>query len=230
MFATAIIFCGCSSQQIFRFSRDEDRPYKDKLIEVARRVYQKGLVWGSGGDISVRVPGKKRFIIKATGNCFGDLDYKRLSTVGLDGRLCSGSPKPSHETNIHLALYNLNEDIGAIMHVHSPYAAAWATAGEKIPQVTQQSVKLLRNAGLIRYYPPGSKEMLDAVVGCYKNRDTSVVLMENHGVFFIGKDLYDILYKAEVVENTARIAYLLQDIGDAKKFIYIPPVDYDEEK
>ncbi len=150
--------------------------------------------------------------------CFGDLDYDKLSKVGLDGKVFEGSPQPSHETNIHCALYNHDENIGAIMHIHSPYATAWATTGKKIPPVTQQSVNLLKSTGIISYSPPGSNEMLDAVMKSYENPETQVVLMENHGTFIKGTDLYDILYKAEVVENTARIAYICREIGTPKEF------------
>ena len=42
------------------------------------------------------------------------------------------------------------------------------------------------------------KELLNAVLNCYRNPETHVVMMENHGVFVIGKNLHDLLYKAEV--------------------------------
>ena len=42
--------------------------------------------------------------------------------------------------------------------------------------------------------------------------------MENHGTFIVGKDLYDMLYKAEVVENTARIAYFCNNLGTPRSF------------
>lgn len=203
-----------------------DKQYKDDLIKIAKRVYQRGLIWGTGGDISVRIPHTDRFIIKATGQCFGDLDYDKIVTVGLDGRVFEGSARPSHEANIHCALYNLHDNLGAIMHIHSPYATAWATTGKKVPAVTQQSVTILKDAGLVPYYPPGSKELLDAVVNCYKNPETSIVLMENHGAFIVGADLYGILYKAEVLEETARVAYFCLTIGPAKEFSYQKPLEY----
>ena len=52
--------------------------------------------------------------------------------------------------------------------------------------------------------------------------------MENHGVFVVGENLYDLLYKAEVVENTARIATLCRDIGSPVEFRYEDPIPYHE--
>ena len=51
-------------------------------------------------------------------------------------------------------------------------------------------------------------------------------MMENHGVFVIGKNLHDLLYKAEVVENAARISILTNSIGNPVEFIYEEPVAY----
>lgn len=224
-FIVSILLFGCSTQQVNPFVT-LDIQYKDQIIAIAGRAYERELTSGTGGDISAMVPGSDHFIIKGTGNCFGDLSYDRLSTVGLDGRVFDGSPQPSHETDIHLAIYNLRKEVGAVMHVHSPYATAWATCGRTIPPVTQQSVEILKGIQVIPYYPPGSKELLDAVMNCYHDPETQVVMMENHGVFLVGNDLHDLLYKAEVIENTARIAILCQNIGTPVKFEYMPPIPY----
>lgn len=208
------VFICCSSWQESAL----DRAHKDKLIEVAKRVYDSGLTFGTGGDISVRVEGMNRFIIKGTGNCLGDLDHQKLATLTLDGELMEGSPQPSHEADIHRDIYRLRESVGAIMHIHAPYATAWATAGRVIPAVTQQSVNLLRSVAIIPYYPVESQELIDAVLDTYQNHDTQVVMMQNHGVFVVGSDLYDLLYKGEVVENTARIAYFCETLGTPVEF------------
>jgi L-ribulose-5-phosphate 4-epimerase len=195
----------------------EDKNYKDRLIEIGKRCYDRELFWGTGGDISVRIPDTDRFIIKGTGNCVGDLEYDRISTVNLDNKKLSG-PDPSHETPIHTEIYKMRDDVGAILHMHAPYATAWATVGEKVPAITQQSVSLLKNSGIIPYYPVGSSELIESVVKWYRNREIKVVFMENHGVFVVAQDLPNLLYNAELVENTARIAYFCKALGTVKPF------------
>jgi len=197
---------------------DSDKHFKDQLIQAGKRCYDRGLFWGTGGDISVRIPDSDRFIIKGTGHCVGDLEYRKLSVVNLDDSLMNG-PAPSHETAIHSAIYKLRQDVGAILHMHAPYATAWATAGLKVPAITQQSVTLLQDCGIVSYHPVGSEALTEAITELYSNPGTSVVLMENHGVFVVGKDLEDLLYKAETVENTARIAYLCKALGDPRDFV-----------
>lgn len=198
--------------------QNTDNEYRNQLILTGKRCYERGLFWGPGGDISVRIPESNRFIIKGTMNCVGDLDYGKLAMVNLDGILMHG-PAPSHETPIHSNIYKLRSDAGAILHMHAPYATAWATTGRKVPAVTQQSVTLLKNCGIVPYYPVGSTALTEAIVDLYKNPDTKVVFMENHGVFIIGADLSDLLYNAEKLENTAKIAYMSQALGGPKEFL-----------
>jgi L-fuculose-phosphate aldolase len=189
----------------------------DQLIEIGKRCYDRGLFWGTGGDISVRLPGTDRFIVKGTQHCVGDLEIGKISTVNLAGTHLSG-PTPAHETPIHAGIYSQRDEVGAILHMHAPYATAWATVGDTIPAITQQSVSLLKNSAIIPYFPVGSQELVDSVVNAYKNPATKVVYMENHGVFVVGTDLFDLLYNAEKVENTARIAYYCVALGDPIPF------------
>ena len=215
-----LVACSCPQVETLKKSNQEilDQIYKDKLIEVAARVYAREFTSGTGGDISVRVPGTERIIVKATGTCLGDLDYEKLSTMNLKGEVIGGNPAPSHEADIHAAIYSMRDTVGAIMHMHAPYSTAWASVGKKIPAVTQQSVKPLEALAIVPYYRVGSPELVQAVVEAYRNPGTTVVMMENHGVFVVGRDLYDLLYKAEVVENTARIAWLCNSLGEPKQF------------
>jgi L-ribulose-5-phosphate 4-epimerase len=194
-----------------------DREYKDILIEVAKRGYDRGLYWGTGGDISVRVAGTDRFIIKASMTCMGDLDYSKLVTVDLSGDTLEGG-EPSHETAIHREIYKMRPNVGAILHMHSPFATAWGCVGKTIPPVTQQSVTLFKDMGIVPFYPVGSDDLVNAVSAKYETPTTQVVLMENHGTFVVGNDLYSLLYNAEKVENTAKIAYIANSLGTVKEF------------
>jgi L-ribulose-5-phosphate 4-epimerase len=212
LLCSVLIFCQANNEQ-----HDGDQAYQDLLIQTGKRCYDRGLFWGTGGDISVRVPDTDRFIIKGSMTCVGDLDYNKLSTVNLDGKHLKG-PAPSHETPIHAEIYKLRKNVGAILHMHAPFSSAWATAGLKIPAITQQSVTLLKSSGIVPYYPVGSRELVEAIMDCYENPETKIVLMENHGVFVVGKDLSDLLHNAETLENTARIAYYCKALGTPEPF------------
>ena len=193
----------------------EEERLKNNLVEISKRIFDRKLNFGTGGDISIRIPDKDIMIVKATGHCFGDLNEDRLSTLNLNGEVIAGNPNPSHEAEIHCAIYRERPNIKAIMHVHSTYVTAWSSSGLDIPAITQQSVKILKTTKRIPYYAVGSKELYENVVSAYKNDDIEVVVMENHGVFIAGKTLEEIFYKADLLENTAKIAYLSEQLGNS---------------
>jgi L-ribulose-5-phosphate 4-epimerase len=49
------------------------------------------------------------------------------------GDVREGSARPSSDTPTHLVLYRAFEEIGGIVHTHSPFATAWAQARREIP-------------------------------------------------------------------------------------------------
>lgn len=209
-----ILLLGCQSSK----HQSKDSSTQDDLINIAERFYQRGLVSGTGGDISVRLPGSEKFLIKATGNCLGDLDDDKLVIMALDGEILEEGKKPSHEAEIHRIIYTIHDEVTAIMHMHSPYATAWASVGKMVPSITQQSVKLLKDAAMVSYYPVGSPELVKLITDAFQNPQTQVVFLQNHGTFIVGKNLHDLLYNAEVVENTAKIAYFAYRLGTPVKF------------
>ncbi len=221
-FAAVLVWTACGVKNESAGTAVREKPYMDTLITVARRAYDRGLTDGAGGDISVRVPGTDRFIIKATKQSYGDLNEGRLSVVDLDMHVVGGNPKPSDETEIHAAVYKHRRDIGAILHMHAPYATAWGVCGKPIPAMTQQSVSLLKGMVLIPYHPVGSKQLVASVASAYENPDTKVVMMENHGTFIVARDLWELLYRSETVEATAQTAFLARAIGNPKSFAPAP--------
>ena len=88
----ALFSFGCSGQPVKKQENIPDKAFKDVLIEVAKRVHARELTSGTGGDISIRIPGTDRVVIKATGTCLGDLDYGKLSTIDLTGEAFEGAP------------------------------------------------------------------------------------------------------------------------------------------
>ena len=77
---------------------------------------------------------------------------------------------------------------------------------------------LMKALALMHSDTKSSPELVRAVVEAYRNPETTVVMMANHGVFVVGRDLYDLLYRAEVVENTARIAWFCKALGEPEQF------------
>ena len=91
------------------------------MIGAARLFYQMGWMVGTAGNLSARLPDGS-FWITVSGRAKGELTPKDFIRVAPDGTVLErheASDKPSAETSIHHAIYELFPEAGACYHVHS---------------------------------------------------------------------------------------------------------------
>ena len=107
---------------------------RKELAEFSRRAFHRGLVSGTGGNISVRIPNTDQVLITPSGVSLGDVEPEANLLVNLEGTVIDNPCGliPSKETSFHLVVYQLRPDAGAIAHVHPPYATAYSNK-EKTP-------------------------------------------------------------------------------------------------
>ncbi len=108
--------------------------YKKQICDIGKRVYEKGFVAANDGNISIRID-ENEFLITPTGVSKGSLTTDMIVKVDGDGNVLEGDYKPTSEMKMHLMVYKERPDIHAIVHVHPPYATAFAIAG--IPLIRQ---------------------------------------------------------------------------------------------
>jgi len=189
-----------------------------ELELISKRAYYRGLTSGSGGNISARVDGTDRVVIKSSGVSFADTGEGNIILVDLHGNVVEGSLKPSKEVKFHCGIYRVRLEVGAVVHTHSPAATAFSVVGREIPMVTVSAAKGVMRTPLIGYAPPGSDELARLVMNSFQEKTLKTALLQNHGVITVGKDLFEALYLAEVVEDTAKIAIYVQGLGTALRF------------
>ena len=192
------------------------------LVEVGRRMYEFRLVAGTGGDVSARVGNSDQILIKQTGKSLGDLNPGTFVLLNLDGETIQGTGAPSREAMAYLRVYRRRPDVGAILHMHAPYSAALASTGTVLPLVTQQSRQFVRKIDLIPYFQVGSEAFIRAIAEKFRDPALNALLFGNHGCMVVGPDIFTALYRAETVENTARIALLAKSIGPVVEFDFQP--------
>ena len=138
---------------------------RKELAEFSRRSFNRGLVSGAGGNISVRIPGTDRVLITPTNVSLGDVVPEINLLVGIDGTILENpfDLKPSKETGFHLVVYRLRPDVGAVCHVHPPYATAYSIKEKPLPLVTVNSRLILQEVPCIDCAVPGSQDLCDFV-------------------------------------------------------------------
>lgn len=98
------------------------------LAALAGRLYARGWMEGTAGNLSVRLPGTGTALITASGVSKGELTAADTVEVSIaDSRPVPGAARrPSAETTIHTALYRVFDDCAAVVHAHPPHATAVA--------------------------------------------------------------------------------------------------------
>ena len=189
--------------------KDETAKLERDLAHTIRRLYERGLVSGVGGNASVLLPSGKQILITPTGFFKGGVAEGDLVRVSLGGRIV-GKGRPSSELATHLEAYRLRKDVKAVVHAHPPTAVALVTAGVPIPVMTPEQAVMIRRLDVVDFATPG-KEGANAVKESVKRSD--VVGIRNHGFFSLGSDLHEAASRLEVLEEGAKIFLVGQQVG-----------------
>ncbi|MBV9107051.1 MAG: aldolase [Verrucomicrobia bacterium] len=182
---------------------------RERIVDIGRSLYRRGLSPGSSGNISARL--ENGWLLTPTNSCLGELDPGTLSKLDWNGTLISGA-KPSKESFLHLAMYQKRLQSGAIVHLHSSYAAAVSCldgldSASCIPPITPYFVMRVGKLPLIPYFRPGDKALAAEIA---KHADThTAVLLANHGPLVSGNDLDSAMYAIEELEETSKLMLLL---------------------
>lgn len=191
--------------------------FAEALSATCIKAFQRGLVGGAGGNISVRIQGRDEALISATGVSLGDITPATLVRVDLNGRVLEAydGHRPSKETGFHLCVYRMRPQVGAVVHLHPPFATAFAVRGKELPLVTDGARANLKYVPVVGFAPSGSAELHHIIEENLRQEpDTRAVLMEGHGMFSMGPNLTVAYNLADLVEDTAKIALLARLIPE----------------
>ena len=177
------------------------------------RMVADGLVIGSAGNISIRVD-DDRFVVTAAGVPYAELSADEHPIVDLRTGDWDGPRTPTSEIALHLGVLRSMPEVGAVVHTHSRYAAAFAVARLDLPFICNESMATRAERVLVtEYAPPGSTDLGDQALATFARQPGSrAVLLANHGVVAIGPTVDDAYLVAQSVEWTAEICHLARTL------------------
>jgi L-fuculose-phosphate aldolase len=190
--------------------------YRSVLSEYSIRAFQRGLVGGTGGNLSLKIPGTDTVLITPSGVALEETTPENCVLVDLEGNILE-SPlgfKGSKETTFHCSAYKLRPDVQSVVHVHPYYATAFACTKKPLPLATVPSRLIFKEIPCIPCFNPGSRELAESVKSAIENNLTlKAFLMQDHGILVLGPDIDTAYYWADLVEHTAKVAYLHKQIA-----------------
>ncbi len=192
-----------------------------QVAAAAREMLEQDLVAGTWGNISVYLADEQVVIITPSGMDYRTMSYEDIVVVDRNGVKLEGKWKPSTESPLHAAIYQARSDIRAIVHTHSVCATAFAAAHRPIPAITEEIAQMI--GGAVEVAPYAACGTSDLARGAVLHLgEKFAVLLANHGLVAVGKDLRDAMLAGVIVEKTARIAVMAdilggyQELGDSE--------------
>ena len=191
-------------------SFNEEKEARKELVQWGKELYNQGLVKGSGGNLSIRLS-DGTVLLTPTGFFLGHMTEECISKCDMDGNLLEGN-KPTKEVPLHLAVYKTRPNVNAVCHTHSVNAVVYASShdpGEFIPICTPSVAAKVGRIEIKGYARPGSEELGQFVEEGLKK--SNAVLLANHGVVAVGKNMEMAVSMANEVENNAILLTLAGD-------------------
>jgi L-ribulose-5-phosphate 4-epimerase len=192
-----------------------DKDLAEQVADVARRVLASGAISANGhGNVSIRVPGADEMYFTA-GPSLRDHPASAVARVGLDGTLLEGELPPIQGAVVamHTAMYADNQDVGCVIHTHSPFATAYAVAHRSIECWIEAMAMFGLQAGVpVAGYSPRGSDQAIANIRSAVNRGPAV-LLANHGVLVFHRTPELAILIGGVVEEAAQAGINAAGLG-----------------
>jgi L-ribulose-5-phosphate 4-epimerase len=187
---------------------------REEVSTLHAELPKNNLVAWTSGNLSARDPETNLVVIKPSGIKFADLTPENMVVVDINGLLVEGDYKPSSDTASHCVIYRARPDVNGVVHTHSRYATAFAVLGREIPCVTTAMGDEF--GGPIPcggFALIGGEEIGQLVVDTLKDSHSPSCLLQNHGVFAIGKNAEGAIKAAIMTEDNAAIVWMAMQMG-----------------
>lgn len=184
---------------------------RDQLAHVGRDVVRSGLVVGSGGNLSARLPGSDSCWVTASGTWLDRLDRSCFVEVGVaDGAVRPDGPTapipPSSEVALHLATYRARPDVHAIVHLHPQSVLLLDALDEPVRLVTTDHTFYLRRIARVPFRLPGSAELAELAAAATAD-GTNCLVLSHHGCSVLGESVELAHKRALNLEEAAQLTY-----------------------
>ncbi len=192
---------------------------KEELIAGAALVANIGLVPLTQGNLSLRDPQSGNILITPHDYPYDQLTVDDVVVLDLDGKVIEGFREPSHESPVHLAVYERRPEALGIVHAEPIYTNVFGVLHMPIaPLHVNTLIDVGGEVPVMPFAPSGSRQfgydMLE-VMG-----DKRAVVWANHGMLALGDSLGKAIHCTVMVEIAAQLYHMALQHGQPH---LIPP-------
>ena len=193
---------------------------KKLIVETAHELVRKGFLMATGGNLSLRVKGQNAFAVTPSNYDYMKMTPDDVCVLDFNLNMLEGHLKPSVESAMHGAIYQVRGDVNAIIHTHQVHTSALTLIKSPIPALFDEQARFLGRSVEIIPYAPSGTGMLKNTVAKHVRNHNNAFMMQNHGALVFGHDMERAVHNVEILEKCA-MAYLLA-ICTEKKISKIP--------
>ncbi len=184
---------------------------REEICRVCRLLYKRGYAVSNDGNVSVRVDAD-RVLITPSGVSKGRMTPDMPVLCSLEGHVLEGDRHPSSESKMHLMVYRERPDVRAVVHAHPPFSTARAVCRRSLTErYLAETVLGLGEIPVTEFAMLSTDEVPNSVRPFVHTH--SAVLLANHGSLAWGPDLLSAFDRLEVVEQTAKVHFLVDRMG-----------------
>ncbi|MDH4203510.1 MAG: class II aldolase/adducin family protein [Phycisphaerae bacterium] len=179
---------------------------KKEFVGACHKVAGYGLVSCSSGNLSWQIE-PDTVLLSASGSWLAELTVGQVAACEIESGQCLNGKVPTCESVYHLGILKNRPEVNVVLHFQSPYATAIAcgeTDGINFNMTIEVPV-YIGTPAIVPYLPPGSDELARAVIDVFKDSETHLAILKNHGLISVGKDFNDAIQKAVFFEMACRI-------------------------
>jgi L-fuculose-phosphate aldolase len=183
----------------------------EEIVAVCCRLYDRGLIAGQDGNVSVRLPGG-HILVTPAGLSKVDVRPTDLVELTPEGEQVTDGPSASSEVGMHLRIYRERRDVRSIVHAHPPVATAYGVVGRDfMDAVLPEVIFHLGRVPLVPFALPGTPALGDAMAPYLADHDA--FLLASHGATTVGPSLRLAHQRMESLEHAARILTVAAQLG-----------------
>ena len=171
-----------------------------QMIDCGRLLWDKDLVGGYNGNISILAP-DGNIIITGRGTCLGRLTPRDFAVVDSQGRPVDG--EASSETRLHVDIYRSLPGVEVVVHTHTTFTNAFFLKRRMFHPETFEGVALL---GDVPGIPQAAVNVTDTAPVVSALLSHKMVALRRHGIVAPGKAWFDCVARIQVLEEQIKMA------------------------
>lgn len=189
---------------------------KVELAWACRIMYMLDLDDITLGHITARLPGSDQVLMKPRGLGFEEVCPEDIVTIDLEGRQIAGHRGVHSETPIHTEILKARPDVNSVIHSHSIYATAFSSVGLEVQVNTHDGILFAEGVSFFDDDPELIWDNSQGAAIAKSLGSRRAVLLRNHGVVTVGKDIPWAILTSILLEKTIKVQAIANSFGSPR--------------